>query len=166
MPAWELLPGDIMSKSTARRRIFVNKPIQGALISRVALYWLLGMFIQALLMLVLSASSGTGDDLAERSQQFWSHVNLIFVSSLLTLPLLVLDIVKLSHRWVGPIFRLRAAMQGLAMGEPVEPLAFRAGDYWKDLADDFNAVLMRVNHLSGESHGETAPVHQTEEAAV
>ena len=155
-----------MSKSTARRRLFVNPPIQGTLISRVALYWLLGMFIQAVLIMVLSPASGVGDDLALRTQQFWSHLNLIFISSLLTLPLLVLDIIKLSHRWVGPIYRLRAAMQALAMAEPVTPLTFRAGDYWKDVAEDFNAVLARVNYLVEESGGKTAAREQREETAV
>jgi hypothetical protein len=142
-----------MSKSTARRQIFVNGPIQGALVWRVALYWLLSLFVQALLIMLLSAGSGA-DDLFQRTQQFWLHLKLVCASSLLTLPVLMLDIVKLSHRWVGPIYRLKKAMRALALGEAVQPLTFRAGDYWKHLADDFNAVLGRVNYLA-ESHGES-----------
>jgi hypothetical protein len=138
----------------------VNRPIQGALIARVALYWLLGMFIQSLLIMLLSVASGSTDDLFQRSQEFWWHVKLIGVSSLLTLPLLVLDIIKLSHRWVGPINRLRSAMQDLAMGEPVRPLTFRAGDFWKDLADDFNTVLTRIDHLQASC----APAPSDDEA--
>src|SRR5688572_5431837 len=118
-----------MSKAAIRRQIFVNRPIQGALISRVALYWLLGMFIQALLIMLLSVGTGSSDELGQRTAQFWWHMKLILVSSLLTLPLLVLDIIKLSHRWVGPIYRLRSGLQALAMGEPVKPITFRAGDY-------------------------------------
>jgi hypothetical protein len=154
-----------MSKTAVRRRLFVNRPIQGALISRVALYWLLGMFIQALLIMLLSVGTGSSDELGQRAAQFWWHLKLILVSSLLTLPLLVLDIIKLSHRWVGPIYRLRTALQALAMGEPVKPLTFRAGDYWKELADGFNAVLTRINHLE-ESRGDTAATEPSEEAAV
>jgi hypothetical protein len=142
-----------MSKSPARRQIFLHGPIQGALISRIALYWLLSMFIQALLIMLLSVGSGSTDELFQRTHQFWWHLKLVAVSSLLTLPLLLLDITKLSHRWVGPIFRLRTAMQALAMGEDVQPLTFRTGDYWKDLSDDFNAVLTRVKHLDESCHG-------------
>ena len=36
-------------------------------------------------------------------------------------------------------------MKQLAAGESVEPLYFREGDYWQDLAQEFNAVLERVN---------------------
>ena len=113
-----------MSKPAVRRQIFVNRPIQGALISRVALYWLLGMFIQALLIMLLSVGTGSSDELGQRTMQFWWHMKLILVSSLLTLPLLVLDIIKLSHRWVGPIYRLRSGLQALAMGEPVKPITY------------------------------------------
>jgi hypothetical protein len=155
-----------MSKSAIRRRLFVNRPIQGALISRIALYWLLGMFIQALLIMLLSVGTGSSDELGQRTQQFWWHLKLILVSSMLTLPLLVLDIIKLSHRWVGPIYRLRTAMQALAMEEPVKPLTFRAGDYWKDLAEEFNAVLARVNHLEESRTNDPAAAEQAEQAAV
>ena len=148
--------GTIMFKLPIRRRIFIHGPIQGALISRIALYWLLSMFIQALLIMLLSVGSGSADDLYQMTQQFWWHVKLVLVSSLLTLPLLMLDIIKLSHRWVGPIFRLRTAMQALAMGESVQPLTFRAGDFWPDLAGDFNAVLGRVQHLDRAQDTEPA----------
>jgi len=131
-----------MSKLPARRRIFVDPPIQGVLISRVALYWLICMLIQVLLVMLLSVGSGMTDELYQRT-----HVRLVVVSSLFTLPLLMLDITKLSHRWVGPIYRLRTAMQALATGEAVQPITFRKGDFWPELASDFNAVLRRVNHL-------------------
>lgn len=155
-----------MSKTAIRRQIFVNRPIQGALISRIALYWLLCMFIQALLIMLLSIGTGSSDELGQRTDQFWWHLKLILVSSMLTLPLLVLDIIKLSHRWVGPIYRLRAGLRALAMAEPVKPITFRAGDYWKDLAEDFNAVLMRVDHLEQSRTNDPAAAEQAEQAAV
>ena len=150
-----------MFKLPVRRQIFIHGPIQGALLSRIALYWLLCMFIQALLIMLLSVGSGPTADPYQQTQQFWWHVKLVLVSSGLTLPLLMLDIIKLSHRWVGPIYRLKTAMQALAMGETVPPLTFRAGDYWQDLAGDFNAVLVRVKHLD-EAHEATEPTDLTD----
>ena len=134
-----------MSKPFVRRQLLVNGPIQGALITRVVLYWLMSMAIQAMLILFLSSGTGSGDELYQRGQQFWWQMQLVVVSSLFTLPLLVLDVVKLSHRWVGPIYRLRLAMQALAHEDKVPPLTFRAGDYWKELADDFNIAAERIN---------------------
>ncbi|HEX5105525.1 MAG TPA: hypothetical protein VFV87_17020 [Pirellulaceae bacterium] len=136
-----------MAKPIARRQLFVNGPIQGALVTRVAVYWLLCMFVQVLLLMFVSVGSLGSDGLFQPTPQIGWQLKLMAFSTLLTLPLLTYDIIKLSHRWVGPIYRLQAAMHALAMGEAVEPVVFRAGDYWKDLGDDFNAVLTRVEHL-------------------
>ena len=35
-------------------------------------------------------------------------------------------------------------MQRLANGEHVEPIHLRKGDFWKELAGDFNMVLQRM----------------------
>jgi hypothetical protein len=35
-------------------------------------------------------------------------------------------------------------MRALARGEHVEPIEFRRGDFWKEFADEFNAVAARV----------------------
>ena len=45
---------------------------------------------------------------------------------------------------VGPLLRVRRSMRALARGEAVEPIEFRGGDYWKEIADEFNAVRARV----------------------
>jgi hypothetical protein len=135
-----------MSRHPARSKIFINGPIQGTLVTRIALYWLLSLFIQAALIMVLSAGTGRAENLYQLSEQFWWHAKLVLAAAILTLPLLAFDVIKLSHRWVGPIYRLRTAMDALALGEDVQPLTFRAGDYWQDLAVSFNAVLRRVEH--------------------
>jgi len=60
------------------------------------------------------------------------------------LPAFVLDTVRLSNRFAGPMFRIRKAFRSTAAGEPFEPLVFRKGDFWKELADDYNRMMVDV----------------------
>jgi nitrate/nitrite-specific signal transduction histidine kinase len=62
-------------------------------------------------------------------------------------PATLLDFLRLSHRWVGPIYRLRTSLQALNPGEAVKPLAFRDGDFWQELAGDFNQMADELKRL-------------------
>ena len=73
------------------------------------------------------------------------------------IPLVIMDILRLSNRFAGPIFRLRREMAKLAAGENIGPLKFRDGDYWQDLAEELNRIAQRLQ--VGELRvGETSPV--------
>lgn len=60
------------------------------------------------------------------------------------LPLALIDFVRLSNRFAGPMQQLRRTMQELSRGEPVEPIRFRKGDFWHEFAADFNVLVDRV----------------------
>jgi hypothetical protein len=64
--------------------------------------------------------------------------------------LAVYDMLRLSHRFAGPMLRFRRAMRDLGRGEQVEPLRFRDGDFWQEMAAEFNAVLQRVERQRDE----------------
>ena len=70
-------------------------------------------------------------------------------------PLVVIDVVRQSHRWVGPVFHLRRALEALAKGVQVSAIQFRDGDYWQDMANDINVIAERLQSLeaSRESAG-------------
>ena len=55
-------------------------------------------------------------------------------------PAFIYDTIKLSNRFVGPILRLKNSVRSVADGKPVSPLKFRGGDFWHELADDFNRL--------------------------
>ena len=69
---------------------------------------------------------------------------LMVIKLLLFLIVVVWFAVFASHRFAGPVLRLRRSMRQLAQGEHVEPIKFRKGDFWPEFADEFNAVLARV----------------------
>jgi hypothetical protein len=65
------------------------------------------------------------------------------------LPVFIVDTIKLSHRFAGPIYRLRNVIRGMADGEPYKPVLFREKDFWQGLAEDFNQMIERI---TGKSH--------------
>ena len=133
----------MLFKTKNRSRKFIDRPIQGALVLRVLLYWVVSSMVQVLVMAFMSIV-GRADSVHVNAQEFWWHIRLAAFSSVLILPFLLLDIIKLSHRWVGPIYRLRSALKSLAQGDSIPALVFREGDFWQELAADFNAVARRL----------------------
>jgi signal transduction histidine kinase len=94
----------------------------------------------------------------------WFHYGPALIASILLLPLIVVDIVRMSNRFVGPLVRLRRSMRQLAQGEHVEPITFRDDDFWKEFADEFNAVLARVQ--GGDPDTTTEPDHHEKNEPV
>jgi len=135
-----------MGNRSQRRRLFIDFPVQGTLLVRAVLFWMVTVIAQAIMVLFFTVM--TSDSIADLSgQQTWWFLQLNLLASALLLPAILLDLLRLSHRWVGPIFRLRASLQALNRGEPVEPIAFRDGDFWQELAKEFSQAAEELNRL-------------------
>jgi hypothetical protein len=81
---------------------------------------------------------------------WWSQGPFLLVMFFL-LPVFVMDTIKLSHRFAGPIFSLRRAIRSVALGEKPQPLKFRKKDFWHELAQDYNTMLVRFGALEDET---------------
>jgi nitrogen fixation/metabolism regulation signal transduction histidine kinase len=66
------------------------------------------------------------------------------------LPVFVVDTVKISHRFAGPIYSLRRAIREITQGKPARKLKFRTNDFWHELSEDFNAMLIHLGLLDEE----------------
>jgi hypothetical protein len=92
----------------------------------------------------------------------WFYYGPALIVSTLILPFVVMDIIRLSNRFAGPMVRLRRAMRALARGEHVAPIKFRENDFWQPFAEEFNAVVARVQ---GDTSAEQVDHPQTAETA-
>ncbi len=151
-----------------RRKTFIDRPVQGALLARAALYWftcLYGMccFI-ALWPMLLALMNNRGE---VSSWEIFTAAGRVLLPGLiggsLLLPLLLFDCIRLSHRFVGPLLRVRKAMNELAEGRDPGAIILRQNDYWHDLADTFNRLRQRL-HEEGTLHARRE--EQDEEASV
>jgi hypothetical protein len=134
-----------------RRKTFVDSHVQGALARRIVLHW-------TCLLAVASVTAFTLQVLVNPFRPFVNHVadlwwtqGPILLVAVLLLPLFVIDIVKISHHFAGPILSLRRAMRDIAQAKPSKRLNLRADDFWKELADDFNVFVVRAGVVQQDS---------------
>lgn len=134
-------------KRHSRNRLFVDPKVQGMLMLRCLAYWACMLMTITVLLITWRSMSGPAKIFYEHFDELWLQYKLPFMATLFLLPLLLFDIAKLSNRFVGPMIRLRRALRDLANGEPIRLIHFRAGDYWSEVADEFNGVAARVQMM-------------------
>jgi hypothetical protein len=143
---------EMSSKSSRplRKQLFVDRRVQGALLLRTGSYWLYCLLTLTLLTLCWRIANS-------EPQTFQSHMAALkndfapaAIGSLLLLPIVLFDVLRLSNRFTGPMVRVRRMMGELAEGQTVPPLKFRDGDFWNEFAEDFNAVASRLEELQAK----------------
>lgn len=134
-----------------RKRVYVDRDIQGGLVWMAARYWALSLAVVGMMTVVGWVFVAPGiAELVESPEQLRSLLSCLvvgLVASASLAPVVLLDMVKFSHRFAGPMVRLRESMRRAAAGEHVEPIRFRDGDYWHELAENFNAMQARIDRL-------------------
>lgn len=157
-----------MPARQARRKYYVDKKVQGALLIRAARYWVLSITVVSALTILgwLFWSPGIAVliQLREQLPSLLGTVLVALMASLVVLPVILLDLVRMTNRFVGPMLRLRRSMRQAAAGEKVAPVKFRGGDYWEGFADDFNLLLDRLNQ--GSSPSTNGPTGKSEPSAT
>lgn len=133
-----------MSNQCQRKFRVVDQRVQGALLRRTCLHWC------SFLILSVAVTAGlgvlTGDPSRPISNQmadiaaanFWPFLTLVAM-----LPMFLVDTVRLSARFAGPMVRLRRQMESLASDGDTAPIHFRQGDFWISAADNYNAIVDR-----------------------
>jgi hypothetical protein len=127
-----------------RRQVFVDRNVQGGLMLRVAGYWFFCLISVLMMVMVWTVFTGPRMSGGDLLSTLWTRYAPALVASLLLLPLVVCDAVKFSHRFAGPIVRLRGAFRRIARTGRCDQIQFREGDFWHDLADEFNRAQNRL----------------------
>ncbi|MFO0789592.1 MAG: hypothetical protein U0805_09040 [Pirellulales bacterium] len=130
-----------------RTKHFIDPSVQGSLARRIMLHWVGFLSVAFVVSFILQVLTDPFRPLSAHLQDlWWTHGPFLLVMVFL-LPAYIVDTIKLSNRFAGPIFSLRRAMREIAAGKPARRLAFRKRDFWRDLADDYNAMLVRLGTL-------------------
>jgi hypothetical protein len=147
-----------MPAQRKRRIYFVDKKVQGALILRAIRYWMISIAVVGSLTLLgwMLITPGIGALIRLRDELPWLLDGLCvgLGMSLVVLPVILYDLMKMSNRFVGPMFRLHTALKQAAAGERVKPIHFRDNDYWQDVAQAFNQLNARLESFENK---ETQP---------
>lgn len=144
-------------KDERRRRLLADRKLQGALLVHTTLYWFYTLFSVALIALcwiVFIQKPATNSDLFG---QLWTNCGPLLIGSIVILPLVLLDCLRLSNRFAGPMLRFRRAMSELANEKPAQPIHLRDGDYWLEFAQDVNRVAELLAATRTESSAGERP---------
>lgn len=153
---------------TPRKRYLVDSKLQGSLLMRTLGYWCFCVLATGMVMLCWTVATGP-------HRPFLSYFNLhelvqkhaaVVLASVLLLPILLLDVLIITNRFAGPLYRLRRSMRALAAGEHVQPVVFRDGDFWHDVAAEFNDVAAYIDELKQEKTDPVAPIAPAASAAA
>jgi hypothetical protein len=74
----------------------------------------------------------------ELFRQFTLENYSIIVCAVAILPLVLWDILVVTHKVSGPLVRFQRALKQMACGEQIAPLTLRKGDLLVGLQDSFN----------------------------
>ena len=127
-----------------RQKVWVDSHVQGVLVGRTLLYWFGMLMYFGLSIACFQWWQNPEWTTAEHSLAFLDQVWPCLPSLLLILPLVIFDVVRLSNRFAGPIYRLRVHLNNLQQSTDVSPLHFRDDDYWQQLAEPINALQLRI----------------------
>ena len=155
-----------IDKKALRKKLFVDPKVQGALVARVVLYWAVCLCTISMMLLCWRTITGPARMFYTHFSDMWFFYGPALIASFILLPLVVVDIVRLSNRFTGPLLRLRRCMRELARGEHVEPIGFRDDDFWHDIAEAFNGVIQRVQNTETHPAEETAAEEEPVGAAA
>ena len=132
-----------------RRRIFlVDSKVQGALMVRVVAYWIYCLFTISLMLIWWDMFAGPARPFMLVLGDVYQRFAPVAAASFLILPLVIMDVLRLSNRFAGPARRLKNALIELGEGKEVRPLLFRDNDFWQETAAEFNRVNDRIKQLS------------------
>lgn len=120
-----------------RWRLIAHTGIQGGLILRMLIYWLIFQGIGAGAVILLSylssgAVSAAGCLMASTAATF------------LVLPILVLDLVEFSNRFAGPVHSLANRLVALSEGKRSYELKLRKKDFYEELVIPFNRIRANI----------------------
>ena len=131
-----------------REILLIDRKVQGVLIGRVLLYWFSAISYLGLSFLFIQYYENP-------DEPFFTHLKALFLdvwpwlpSSVLLLPLVIFDVVRLSNLFAGPIYRLRHHLAELVVDSSCRPLKFREDDYWQDLAAPINSIHLQLLGLN------------------
>ena len=128
-----------------RKKTYVDPKVQGALVRRLVIHWLAFVCVAAAVAFCLQVLSNPMQPMSHHFQQLWWTHGPFLLVMLFLLPVFVLDTIKLSHRFAGPIYRLRQTIRSIAEGNPPPRLQFRDFDFWQGMAQDFNLMIDRLS---------------------
>ncbi len=127
-----------------RKSIFVDDPVQGAMMRRILGHWLGYLFVSCLLELALTWMLDPLGGTSLALKKFIQANGPMIVAAAGLIMVFAWDMVTVTHRIAGPMVQLRRQLKALSLGQPTARVAFRPDDFCHELATEFNEMRDQV----------------------
>jgi hypothetical protein len=130
-----------MSKAS-RSKLVIEPTIQYSLVRQLVIQWTVHIVSAVALLTVLQVLlGGLFRPWQYHFDRIWPLAASLVITLLFLAPSFIMNSLKLSNRFVGPIHRLRQQLRQIAEGQECDQLKFRRGDYWQELASEMERAL-------------------------
>lgn len=134
-----------------RKQNYIDGHVQGALLRRICFHWVAFFVVSAASIVLLQALLGDPSlSIVQRMQHEIAEFTFMGIVMLALFPAFMLDTIRFSNRFVGPIARVRRHLRQLGAGD-TERCKFRNNDFWIALAEEYNVVAEKVEQLQEEN---------------
>ena len=137
---------------TRQRKVsYVDNNVQGALARRLILHWAIFIVVACALTFVFQWLQDPFKGFAGLMQDVWRVQGPFLLVAIMLIPVFVYDSITMSGRFAGPVHRLRQTICEIADDGKVREVGFREGDFWNEVAVDFNRMVKRISESRGEA---------------
>lgn len=134
----------------SRNRFLIDNRVQGALVSRVLIYWSFVLVYAFLSMTAYKLFQKPDISVIELLSRTLAESWLWLPGAILLIPLVIFDVVRLSNQFTGPVYRLRKHLSDFLDDFNCRPINFRDEDYWQDLACAINDQQTYIKGLQDQ----------------
>lgn len=125
---------------TGRKKVHADEAIQGELLFRAIVYWFFCVTVISLLVFACSILSGPPRPFGQVVRESLIAGAPVVFGAVILLPVVLIDVLRVSNRFVGPIHQVKNVLRQVVQGQPSDRVYLREGDFWQSLANDTNLI--------------------------
>lgn len=148
-----------------RKQYVVNKSLQWRIAWQTIVTWFVGGSVAlvfpiiALFICGLGFAGMTFEDVLDDVSKAYTFP---LIMALMFMPLSIWHSFQFSNRIAGPMFRFQREIKALLAGDNIRPIKLREKDYFKDFADDFNALAEKMGQVDNSNVAKPAATEEKE----
>lgn len=128
-----------------RKQLVIEPAIQYSLIRQLLAQWGLHLLSTLVLMTILQVLlGGFFHPWSYHLERIWPTLASLTLALFCLLPVFVMQSLKLSNRFAGPIHRFRRELRRLGDGAPYREVKFRENDFWQEISGEFESAVQAV----------------------
>jgi methyl-accepting chemotaxis protein len=135
-----------------RSRYLIDPKVQWSIAGLITYHWAIFLLCLMTISAIVQAMVAAGHQ--PFLESLWTAARAqvpILGMMVLMLPIFLRDMLKMTNRFAGPMFRLRTSLADLAQNRSTAKIRFRSRDFWQEVAEDFNSVLGRIETLKKQN---------------